>query len=57
MDNIDQFGMKQAIRGVSLMPRAGQVSDVSNIAVFLASEESSLINGVVLTADAGWSAY
>ena len=57
MTNIDQFGMKQAIRGVSLMPRAGQVSDVSNIAVFLASEDSSLINGVVITADAGWSAY
>ena len=57
MDNVDPFGMKQATRGVGMMTRAGQVSDISNIALFLASEESSLINGIVVTADGGWSAY
>lgn len=57
MTNVDPFGMQQSVRGVQLMPKAGQVSDIANIALFLASEDSSLINGVALAADAGWGAY
>jgi len=57
MDHIDKFGMEVAIRGTNLMPRAGTVDDVANIALFLASDESDLVNGVALAADAGWSAY
>lgn len=57
MTNVDQFGMQQSVRGVKLMPKAGQVSDIANIALFLASDDSGLINGVALAADAGWSAY
>lgn len=57
MTNVDQFGLEVATRGVSLMPKAGTVQDISNIAVFLASDESAYINGVALAADAGWSAY
>ncbi|MGM9951348.1 MAG: SDR family oxidoreductase, partial [Lysinibacillus sp.] len=44
-------------RGVKLMNRAAQPEEIANIALFLASDESSYINGVVLAADAGWSAY
>jgi len=57
MTNVDPFGMEQSVRGVQLMPKAGQVADIANIALFLASEDSALINGVALAADAGWSAY
>ena len=57
MTNVDQFGMQQSVRGVKLMPKVGQVSDISNIALFLASDDSALINGVALAADGGWSAY
>jgi NAD(P)-dependent dehydrogenase (short-subunit alcohol dehydrogenase family) len=57
MTNVDQFGLEVATRGVNLMPKAGTVQDISNIAVFLASDESAYINGVALAADAGWSAY
>lgn len=57
MTNIDQFGMKQALRGVSYMTKSGKPSDIANIALFLASEQSSLMNGTVLVADGGWSAY
>lgn len=57
MENIDPFGMEISTRGVSLMPKAGTIQDISNIAIFLASEESAYINGVSLAADAGWSAY
>jgi len=31
--------------------------DIANAALFLASDESSLINGATVTADAGWSAH
>lgn len=57
LDGWDMEGLGYATRGVSLMNRAAQPDEIANIALFLASEESSYINGVVLAADAGWSAY
>jgi len=57
MTNIDPFGMKQATRGTSMMTKAGTPADVAHIALFLASDQSHLINGVTITADGGWSAY
>ena len=57
VDNFDMFGLKQATRGVQTMLRAAEPIEIANIALFLASEESSYINGVVLAADTGWSAY
>lgn len=57
MTNVDKFGMETALRGINLLPKSGQVEDISNIALFLASNESAYINGVTLAADAGWSAY
>lgn len=57
MSKMDQFGLEVATRGVSMMPRVGTVEEVANIAIFLASDESSLINGVAIAADSGWSAY
>lgn len=57
MSKMDQFGLEVATRGVSMMPRVGTVEEVANIAIFLASDESSLINDVAIAADSGWSAY
>ncbi len=57
MTNVDEFGMKVATRGLNLLPKSGTIQDISNIAIFLASDESAYINGVTLAADAGWSAY
>ena len=37
------------------MRRPGQPIDIANATLFLASDESSLINGATVTADAGWS--
>lgn len=57
INNYDMFGLKQATRGASLMNRSASPDEIASIALFLASGESSYINGVVLAADAGWSAY
>lgn len=58
IEGYDMFGLGQATRGVKgIMHRVAQPEEIANIALFLASDDSSYINGVVLAADAGWSAY
>ncbi len=51
------FGMERAMAGINLNPRAGEAAEIAQIAVFLASDESSFVNGSVITADGGWGAY
>jgi len=53
----DRFGMERSMAGINLNPRTGGAEEIANIALFLASDESSFVNGAVITADAGWSAY
>jgi len=38
------------------MTRAGEVREIADVVVFLASEKASFVNGAVIAADAGWSA-
>jgi NAD(P)-dependent dehydrogenase (short-subunit alcohol dehydrogenase family) len=53
----NEFGWERAMAGINLNPRVGEPEDIAKIALFLASDESSFINGTVITADAGWTAY
>ena len=53
----NKFGMERAMAGINLNPRVGEPEEIARIALFLASDDSSLINGTVITADAGWTAY
>lgn len=58
MEGFDMFGLGQATRGVKdIMHQVAKPEEIANIALFLASDESSYINGVILAADGGWSAY
>lgn len=52
-----QLGLGKIMSGFANAPRIGTSEEIANILLFLASDESSLINGVALTADAGWTAY
>lgn len=54
--NINEFGAGRTKVVQDVMPRAGQAGEIAQVALFLASDESSFVNGTVITADGGWTA-
>lgn len=57
MTQISEFGFGRTQPGMAVNPRMGKPKEIAGVALFLASEESSFINGSVIVADAGWTAY
>ncbi|WP_138495165.1 SDR family oxidoreductase [Paenibacillus pinistramenti] len=55
--NINEFGTTRTGPGLALNPRTGKPEEIAQVALFLATDESSFVNGTVITADAGWTAY
>ncbi|WP_201000975.1 SDR family oxidoreductase [Paenibacillus glycanilyticus] len=51
------FGAERAMAGMAINPRVGEPEEIAKVALFLASDESSFVNGTTVTADAGWTAY
>ncbi len=51
------LGLERAMSGFGMNPRTGEPEEIAKIALFLASDDSSMINGAVITADTGWTAY
>ncbi|MCH1639911.1 SDR family oxidoreductase [Paenibacillus timonensis] len=54
---VNPFGMERAQVGMVINPGLGKPEDIAKVALFLASDESSFVNGTTVTADAGWTAY
>lgn len=54
--NISEFGMERAGATHALSPRNGQPEEVAQAALFLATDESSFVNGTIITVDGGWTA-
>ncbi|WP_226665268.1 SDR family oxidoreductase [Metabacillus litoralis] len=57
MTGVNSFGMERIQPGLAINPRLGKPEDIATIALFLATDESSFVNGTVITGDAGWTAY
>ncbi|WP_409305576.1 SDR family oxidoreductase [Peribacillus sp. SCS-155] len=57
MTGVNQFGIGRIQPGLGFNPRIGKPEEIANVALFLASDESSFVNGAVITADAGWTSY
>lgn len=53
----DPAGIELAMTGIASNIRMGEASEIASIALFLGSQDSSLVNGAVVVADAGWTAY
>lgn len=51
------FGLSRMQLGAALMPRIAQPEEIAAVALFLASDEASFVNGAVVVADGGWTAY
>ena len=56
MKNVNQFGLGRSQLAQAVIPRVGKPEEIAKVALFLASDESSFVNGTVITADAGWTA-
>lgn len=57
MTNINKFGASRQQLGMAINPRTGKPEEIAKVALFLASDDSSFVNGTIITADSGWSAY
>ncbi|WNG27606.1 SDR family oxidoreductase [Cystobacter fuscus] len=57
MSKVPAAVMERLGPGLALNVRNSHPDEVARVALFLASEESSFVNGTVVTADGGWSAY
>lgn len=59
MDNLEanEFGTARIMAGASNTPRSATSKELADTLLFLASEDSSIINGATIVTDAGWTAY
>ncbi|MCD8145654.1 MAG: glucose 1-dehydrogenase [Oscillospiraceae bacterium] len=53
--NINGYQKIQGVLGIA--PPQGQATDIANAALFLASDESAYISGVILPVDGGWTSF
>ncbi len=57
MTKITPLVNDRIMSGIALNPRTGESSEIAKAALFLASVDSSVVNGEILVLDGGFSAY
>ena len=49
--------LNKLMKGFELYPETGEPHEIANVMLFLASDDSSFINGTTIVADGGWTAF
>ena len=57
MQQVNSKGAEMSMAGTGANPRMGTSSEISPLAVFLASDDAGYINGQCLAVDGGFTAY
>ncbi len=57
LDSLSKKIKERIMAGTITNPRYGEASEIAKVAAFLVSDQSSYINGAILTVDGGWTAY
>ena len=57
MKNLNMDGAKRTGIGMAFNPRMGEGSEIATVAVFLASDDASFVNGQCIAVDGGWRAF
>ncbi len=57
VDSPNNEVLTKLMKGFEVLPVLGEKEDIANVFLFLASDESSFINGSVIKADGGWTAF
>ncbi|MFC6592021.1 SDR family NAD(P)-dependent oxidoreductase [Deinococcus lacus] len=55
-DKVNMLGAGRAMAFSGLMQRYGQPQDIANMALFLASDDTKMVNGALIPIDGGWMA-
>ncbi|MDH2899388.1 MAG: SDR family oxidoreductase [archaeon] len=51
------LGLELMKKGTAALPRVANPLEIANLALFLASDDSSFVNGSCIVIDAGWTAF
>lgn len=57
MTKLPSIVNERIMPGMTLMSRSSKPIEVANVALFLASDDASFLNGSIVVADGGWIAY